>query len=216
MNDRKEKLNLIGMMALYHDAQLPPAKAEIYLQDFEGFSVETLQQAWKSYRMNISNGNRMPTPAQLLCLVDDGRPSANTAWAMIPQNEEASCVWSDEMAQAWRTAYPHLKNGNQQSAFFTFKENYERMVQENRANKIKPKWTPSFGFDKSGREDAVIKAVQQKFISIEMAQKFCPEIEFNPQFANLLSYEQKLQLGHNEPRKQEIKSLVSSLTKKEW
>lgn len=215
MNEKKEILKLLYNMAAYHDADLAPQKAASYAQDYEGYDVRKLDIAWRQYRLDPRNGNKFPTPGQILALIDDGRPSAQTSWAMIPHNDEDSFVWTEEMAEAWDAARPHLKTGNHQAAFFTYKETYERLLAEKRAEKKPVKWTPSFGYNKAGREDAVIKAVQKKQLTIAMAQKYCPEIEFNPAFQQVLSYEQKLQLGHNHENTEKIKNLISSMGKKE-
>lgn len=211
MKQRNEKLKLIGLMAAYHEANLSAARAEIYLQDIGQWELSDLEAAWKKYRMNVSNGNRMPTPAQLIALIDDGRPSAQTSWALIGKSEDDSFVWTDEMREAWSYAWPHVRNGDTQTAWFTYKENYERIVAEKRQAQEPVKWTPSFGFNKSGREDAIIKAVQENKITLEAAAKYCPEIEHNPKYEFLLNHEQKKQLAHNSDGQNKIRELIATI-----
>lgn len=93
-------------------------------------------------------------------LQPDGRPGADEAWAMIPKNEQTSAVMTEEMAEAMGIAQPLLNDGDKIAARMAFKEAYARIVGANKTAGIKPKWFPSLGADKTGRDLVIAEAVR--------------------------------------------------------
>lgn len=102
-----------------------------------------------------------PTVADISARVDDGRPGVEEAWAMVPKDEVGSVVWNDEIAEAFGVARAILVDGDLVAARMAFKEVYTRLLAEARARGRPPKWWPSLGQDKSGRERAVAEAVER-------------------------------------------------------
>ena len=90
----------------------------------------------------------------------DGRPGADEAWAMIPRDEATSVVMTEEMAEAMGIAQPLLDEGDQVAARMAFKAAYDRITDANKRSGIKPKWFPSLGHDKNGREAVLVEAVR--------------------------------------------------------
>lgn len=109
----------------------------------------------------------------------DGRPSADEAWAMMPMDEGATVVWTDEMASAWGVALPMLEE-DRTAARMAFRKAYERNVDEARRANIPAKWRPSLGFDKSGREAPIRNAVALGRLSVESAMRLLPNLEIDP------------------------------------
>lgn len=101
------------------------------------------------------------TVAAVIERLDDGRPGPNEAWAMIPQDEEGSVVWTEEMAQAFGIAAPLISQDQIIAARSAFIEAYQARVATARADRVPPKWTPSLGHDVSGRETALRDAEQK-------------------------------------------------------
>lgn len=93
-------------------------------------------------------------------LSPDGRPGSDEAWAMIPRDEITSVVMTNEMAEALSIARPLLDEGDQIGARMAFKESYNRIIESNKRNGIKPKWFPSLGFDNEGHLPALEQAVR--------------------------------------------------------
>lgn len=93
-------------------------------------------------------------------LQPDGRPGADEAWAMIPKDEQSSVVMTEEMAEALGIARPLLDEGDKIAARMAFKEAYARIVGANKTAGIKPKWFPSLGSDKTGRDVVLAEAVR--------------------------------------------------------
>jgi hypothetical protein len=132
----------------------------------------------------------MPMPAHLIGKrqATDGRPTADEAWAMCPRSEDESLFWTEEMAQAYGVAAPLLQHGDQVAARKAFIDRYESLVATARAAGVPRKVTPSFGFDRNGREAAVHRAVERGLIPAARAQVYLPALETD---APSLGYEPK-------------------------
>jgi hypothetical protein len=74
---------------------------------------------------------------------------------MIPQDEEGSVVWTDEMAAAYGIAAPLIREGQHVAARMAFLETYEKLLSNARAERVAPRWTPSLGHDPSLRAAAL-------------------------------------------------------------
>lgn len=192
------------------------ARAAMMESDLAGFLLNDINTAWKKYR-SIPNNRRMPTAAELINLIPDGHPSAQESWAMIPQDEYKSVVWSEEMREAFRIASPLIDQGNISGAFFAYKEAYEKLVTTSRSERKKPKWSLSPGYDKSGRDTAIVEAVQKGRMTLETALKHHPELEYNPGYEKLaLEYSGKKteQIGYDEG-KTKVQGLINSMNSKQ-
>lgn len=143
-----------------------PAAAMVFASDLDGFPESAVLSALSRCRKEVRG---MMTIADVISRIDDGRPGVEHAWAMIPQDENTSVVWTDEMAAAWGGAAPLLREGDRIGARMAFKETYARLMTEARDRKEPPKWTPSFGDDKLGRLAAVDEAVRHKRLGVEHA-----------------------------------------------
>jgi hypothetical protein len=117
------------------------------------------------------------TLAAILERLDDGRPGPNEAWAMIPQDEAGSVVWTDEMSHAFGIAQPLIAAGQMVQASMTFREVYAEAIARARADRIPPRWTPSLGHDKRTRAAAIETAVRMGRITQEHAAKLLPAPE---------------------------------------
>lgn len=115
------------------------------------------------------------TIADVISRLDDGRPGPEEAWAMIPKDEDASVVWTTEMAEAFGIASPHLNFGDHVAARVAFLEVYKRKVQFARDTGAAVRWIPSLGHDPRGREVALMDAVEKKRISALRALELLPQ-----------------------------------------
>jgi hypothetical protein len=103
--------------------------------------------------------------------IDDGRPGIEEAWAMLPQDEDSSVVWTAEMATAWGIASQLLADGDRIAARMAFKEAYTRLVTQAREAMKPTTWMPSFGHNREGRASAVTDAVRLGRISLDAGLK---------------------------------------------
>lgn len=193
----REMLALIELMAECHDADLSEGKVAMMELDLRKYTTEEINAAWTAYRARPAN-LKMPTAAQLRGYLQDGHPSVNEAFSMLPKGEDESVVWSEEMRTAWSNAAAMIEGGTASSAFFAFKDAYEQAVDEARLAGRRPRWSCSFGRDHSGREQAVLRAIEKKRINLETASSMLPEIEYNPSFVRMLGAGAKnvLQIDH--------------------
>lgn len=110
--------------------------------------------------------------ADVLDRIDDGRPGPEEAWAMIPKDEYGTCVWTTEMAQAYGCVAHMLDE--KVPARMAFKEAYIRLVAAARSQNTPVSWTPSFGWDASGREHVLREAVRLGRLTAAHVQALLP------------------------------------------
>lgn len=148
-----------------------PAAAMVFAGDLEGFPDSAIVAALTRCRKEVKG---FLTIADVVSRIDDGRPGAEQAWAMIPQDDTTSVVWSQEMASAFGVAQPLLEMGDKIGARMAFKEAYAKLVSDARDQRQPAKWSPSFGDDKNGRQGALIEAVRHNRISVDSAIALLP------------------------------------------
>lgn len=127
------------------------------------YEFADVEQAFGQY-LKSAEGRFSPKPASIISIIDamrpDGRPGADEAWAMIPMDEYTSAVMTQEMAEALHIAQPLLNAGDKIAARMSFREAYNRIVDSNKRNGVKPSWFPSLGQDKEGRDSVLADAVR--------------------------------------------------------
>ena len=109
------------------------------------------------------------TLAAILDRVDNGHPGPEEAWALCPRDEDATVVWTDEIAEAFGVARQLLQT-DEVAARMAFKETYARLLQEARNDRRPAKWTVSMGCSPSGRVEAVMHALGRGRLSLEYAR----------------------------------------------
>lgn len=115
-------------------------------------------------------------PQDVISRIDDGRPGPDEAWAMIPQHESGSVVWTQEMAEAYGIAAPLLREGDAIAARMAFREAYQRLVGKAREARQPARWIPSLGHDPTQRDAALVTAVERERLTVERAQALSPMI----------------------------------------
>jgi hypothetical protein len=116
------------------------------------------------------------TMAAVIERLDDGRPGAEEAWAMIPKTEADSAVWTTEASQAFGVAIGLLDAGDKVAARMAFKETYNRMVQQARNAGEPCEWHVTLGHDPRGREGVLAQAVEAGRLTHEAARQYVPEL----------------------------------------
>lgn len=164
---------MVTDMADYHNADLSAQKILHICEDLEGYTLEEIHQSWRKFR-KTEKGRFMPSVFDLISNIDDGRPTAQKAFAMLPQAEEQTVVWTAEMAAAWRISRQHPKGSS--LAYSAFKDEYDSLVLEARKVQQKPRWSVSAGTDGGSRDAVLSEAVNAKRISLDYARQFSPEL----------------------------------------
>lgn len=217
-NHKKEFAAIVRATCLACGGEAPESDVlRIWWASLEKYEINEVSAAFSQY---AQRGKYQPKPADILEILDkmlpDGRPGADEAWAMIPMDEYASVVMTQEMAEAMHVAQPLLDEGDKIAARMAFKEAYSRIVDANKRNGIKPSWFPSLGQDKEGRDAALAEAVRLGRIGAEHAAGLIAPDKVAPMLE--MAGKDKLALEYKAPNSEEvalrIRELRDALTKK--
>lgn len=166
VNEQKRDFKelMIATMALYQQ-EISVDMLRMWWASLVNYEFNDVRDAISRHIQDKAAGKFAPRPANIIEQLDamkpDGRPGADEAWAMIPRDEHASVVMTDEMAEAMQFATPLLNEGDQVAARMAFKQAYERIVGEKKRAGIPAKWFPSLGHDPQGRELALKQAADR-------------------------------------------------------
>ena len=126
----------------------------MYFRALAAHDLADVAVALDAHVKDPQRGRFFPKPADVVAQLqglaeNDGRPGAEEAWSigLLSDDEDASVVWTDEIAQAMGVAQPVLRNGDKVGARMAFREAYERLVQEARAARRPVIWTVTQGLD---------------------------------------------------------------------
>lgn len=151
--------------------ELSREAAAVFVSDLDGFDEGQVLRALSRCRKEVKG---TLTIADVIKRLSDGRPDADEAFAMLPWDESQSVVWTDEMRQAFFIALPAYEGGDKVGARMAFKSAYERLVNEARDNRQKPKWVPSLGHSAAGREQALLEAAEKNRLSADFVHGLLP------------------------------------------
>lgn len=165
-------IDALRATAEIYGRQLSAGAAAMFMADLSKYSTDEVLVALQRCRSELRT---FPTVADIATRVGDSRPGPEEAWAMIPKDEEASVIWTDEMAEAYGVARSLLNEGDSVGARMAFRESYSRLVEEARRLGRRVKWTASFGFDKEMRNAAISFAVQRGYLTAPEAQALLPD-----------------------------------------
>ena len=156
--------------------QLSPVALAMMASDLKEYPQNLISAAL----VNVRKGNKpfTLTNAALITEIEtlkpDGRLGADEAWAIYPHDEATSAVITNEIAEAMQVAYPILREGDKVGARMAFKEAYNRIINKNKSEGTNPKWFPSLGTDKDGREHVLKQAVQRGRLTQDHAMGLLP------------------------------------------
>lgn len=172
MNQPSEKLlQAIAVTAELTGTELSSTAATVMAADLAQYPEHQVLSALTKCRKELRG--RMAI-ADVLSRIDDGRPGAEEAWAMIPKDESTSVVWTREMAEAFGVACPLIDSGDVIQARMAFIEVYKRKCQEARDNSEPVKWEPSLGHDKAGRESVLLEAAEKGRLTVQHVAGLLP------------------------------------------
>lgn len=145
--------------------------ARVFVSDLSGYPEGQVLGALARCRKEVRG---VLTVADVIQRLEDGRPGADEAWAMLPRSEAESVVWTDEMSAAFGIAAP-LMDDDKTAARMAFREAYKRAVDEAREQRKPVNWTASLGHDPRGREQALMRAVELGRLQATHALSLMPE-----------------------------------------
>lgn len=161
-------LEALAVTAEITGTQLSPGAARVFANDLARYPEEQILAALMRCRREVRN--RL-TVADVLGRLDDGRPSADEAYAMLPQGEDDTVVWTEEMTSAWAIASEADDRVARRMAFLSC---YRQAVQRARDEAKPVKWAVSIGTDPRGREHAIQEAVRRGRIGLAHAESLLP------------------------------------------
>lgn len=164
-------LKLIVVTAELMGTELSTDAARVMLQDLARFPEAWVSEALARCRRECRG--RL-TVAAIVDRLADGRPGPEEAWSMIPRDEAATVVWTDEMAAAYGVASQLLAEDGPIPTRMAFLEKYRELVSVARAEGTAPTWQVSLGWDKAGREGPIQDAVRLGRLSADHAARLLP------------------------------------------
>lgn len=150
-----------------------PAAARQFAADLSPYPEEQVLGALERCRREVKG---ILSLADVISRLDDGRPGADEAWALMPRDETQSVVWTDEMAVAYGIALPLLTMGDAVAARVAFRECYTRVVTLARCERRPAQWRLSPGRDPASRVQAIADAVEKGRLSRAHAMALLPDV----------------------------------------
>ena len=183
MQPTENLLKAIAVTAELTDTDLSESAARVMAEDLSVFPEQQVLGALVKCRRELKGKLRI---SDVIDRLDDGRPGANEAWAMIPKDESGSVVWTREMAESFGVAIHLIEDGDQVAARMAFIETYKSKCADARNNGVPVKWEPSLGHDRNGREHVLLAAVEKGLLAADNVTKLLPYHE-QTSFTNKLS-----------------------------
>ena len=118
------------------------------------------------------------TLADILTRIEDGRPGAEVAWAMLSTilgNEQASLVWTEEMREAYGVVAPLADDPV--AARMAFKEQYTALISQAKRSTRARQVDGQLGLRPDATGGAVVEAVERKRLTQEQAHELCPSLQ---------------------------------------
>lgn len=173
---------LTGVLDVY-GAKATQASLSVWWGALVKYPFEAVRAALSAHVQDPVAGKFAPKPADVIGKLQslDGRPGPEEAWSMIPRNESASVVWTDEMSQAFGVALPLLNEGDAVAARMAFLEQYRKLVSQARDAGMAAKWMPSLGTDVGGREAVLVEAAERGRLPAEHVARLLPYNEHSNQ-----------------------------------
>ena len=174
-----EILQAVAVCAELTGTTLTEPAMRLFASDLSGYPRASVLRALERCRRELKY--RL-TLADVLTRIEeqDGRPSADEAWAMLPMTEEVSVAWTAEMAAAWGVARAILDT-DRTAARMAFRSAYDRAVVDARREDIPIRWSPSLGLEKGGRDFAMEETSRLNALSHDQAkvitQRPTPKLE---------------------------------------
>lgn len=175
--EKEQFTDLIINIFEVYNMKITPASIMIWSNLMNSYPFNSVQAALLNH---VQHSVFAPKPADVIAFIQaqDGRPSADEAWSMIPRNESVSAVMTQDMLTAMGSAQPLLDEGDQVAARMAFKDTYNRLVDESRRAGKSIDWQVSLGDDKFGREAVLVDAVRLKRLPLSYVRGLLPMGDF--------------------------------------
>jgi hypothetical protein len=219
MSRKLDRQTVLALMATAEvcGATFSEVAAELIVLDLERYADELLMMALARCRRELKH--RL-TLADIIERIDDGRPGAEEAWALIGSaNEQATLVATEEAWQAHAVVSlrkhprePSLLESDPIAARKAFLECYARLVAVARAQGAPPKWRASLGRDQAARLPALRLAVERGQMDPASAAALLPAHESDTLLLPARSAESMIEEGKQ--RTAEILAMLEVMNKR--
>lgn len=194
--DRSKLIAALGATAQVMGQQVTDDALLLMADDLEGYTEQEIVNALKAVR-------RQRARFSIALIIDyiaqnDGRPSADQAWAKMPKDECESAVITDEMAGAWSVACEQYADGDNIGAQISFKREYQRFVDESRLIGNKVNWFPSLGYSETGRDEVLLEGVKNKQLGFEQVKGLISSYAIE-EFARISGDKELLEFANTPP-----------------
>ena len=128
----------------FHKA-IQPYQVSMAFELLKQFPLNMVVEAIKAHCVDPVRGQFGPKPADVVAQIEKWMPqriSADEAWTMLPRDESDTVVWTNEMAEAHAISH---KEKDANARRMAFRSAYERIVDQNKARNILPRWIISEG-----------------------------------------------------------------------
>lgn len=173
MNANPQVLKALAVTAQIYGKELSAEAAEVLALDLAEFPSDPVLASLGRCRRELRT---FPTVADIVARIEDGHPGPEEAWAMIPKSEDASVVWTQEMASAFGVVR-HMIDDDHVAARVAFKESYVELVRKARERKQPIHWMASMGHDPTSRDGALVEAVAKGRLTHEVALQLRPSLQ---------------------------------------
>lgn len=137
----------------------------LFFRSLARYELAQVRSAFDAHVSDPQRGRFVPVPADLIAQIEgaassDGRPGAEEAWAIAiaSRDENATVVWTAEIALAWGVCQPVIQAGDEVGARMAFREAYLRLIAESRATGEPVAWNTSLGHDPASHQAAEERA----------------------------------------------------------
>lgn len=150
--------------------QLSEVAADLMEQDLVAYPELALIAALGRCRREVKH--RL-TLADIIERIDDGRPSADEAWAQVGTlDENRTIVTTTEALHAMTPEIRELLGRDETAARMAYRESYRRVVTDSKTDGVPAQWTASLGHDKGQRETVLRDAIERGRLSEQQAKVY--------------------------------------------
>jgi hypothetical protein len=148
---------LTEIMLAYGKPLHDRAVLDAWWRQLQEFPLRIVALAFSAYREENDTFAPVPNSIYKRCLLMDGRPGAEEAWAIALRStdEVDTVVWTQEIAAAFSICKPVLDSSGAISARKPFLEAYTRLVTDARAIRRPAEWVASLGWDPAQQARAI-------------------------------------------------------------
>lgn len=180
-SEKNEFLAVINKTADLYDKKIQLERVSVYWSALQHRSLNDIKGAINRHVQDAERGRFFPLPADISAQLPNELNAwlnANEAWAACPKDESVSAAMCDEISQSLFIAQDLINMGDMIAARMAFIEHYNRLIEDAKRENKKPKWFPSYGDNKEGRQIADRQVIERSNLALPSDQKMAlPEPE---------------------------------------